>query len=113
MLHIFKRRDQPNNMTLVGGNDPVQATTAWLDRYFGMGAAVRDMVPHYDCPQEAIYLPASTYSMMGITHVQRAICIFEQDTGKPLSRHTGDEEGEFGAIKSYVLTVRSIATVGK
>ncbi|KAF8887255.1 amine oxidase catalytic domain-containing protein [Gymnopilus junonius] len=93
-----------------GGNDPVQATTAWLDRYFGMGAAVRDMVPHYDCPQEAVYLPASTYSMMGTVHVQRAICIFEQDTGKPLSRHTGDEEGEFGAVKSYVLTVRSTTT---
>ncbi|KIM38732.1 hypothetical protein M413DRAFT_447684 [Hebeloma cylindrosporum] len=94
------------------GNDPVQATTAWLDRYFGMGALVRNLIPYYDCPQEAIYLPATTYSPLGIVVVERAICIFEQDTGKPLSRHFGYEEGEFGAVKSYVLTVRSTSTVG-
>ncbi|PPR06108.1 hypothetical protein CVT26_005335 [Gymnopilus dilepis] len=90
-----------------GGSDPAQATTAWLDRYFGMGARVRNMIPHYDCPQESLYLPATTYSMLGSVHVERAICIFEQDSGKPLSRHTGDAEGEFGAVKGYVLTVRS------
>ncbi|KAF8887254.1 copper amine oxidase [Gymnopilus junonius] len=93
-----------------GGSDPAQATTAWLDRYFGMGGRVRNMIPYYDCPQESTYLPATTYSMLGSVYVERAICIFEQDTGKPLSRHTGDTEGEFGAVKSYVLTVRSIST---
>ncbi|KAJ3512039.1 hypothetical protein NLJ89_g3755 [Agrocybe chaxingu] len=94
------------------GNDPMQATTAWLDRHFGMGSMVRNMIPHYDCPQEAIYLPATTYSVLGNVHVEKAICIFEQDTGKPLTRHYGYEEGEFGAIKSYVLTIRSTTTVG-
>ncbi|KAF9535149.1 copper amine oxidase [Crepidotus variabilis] len=93
-----------------GGNDPVQATTAWLDRHFGMGSLVRDMIPHYDCPQDATYLPATTYTVIGNIHVQRAICIFEQDTGKPLSRHLGYEPGETGAIKSYVLTVRTMIT---
>ncbi|KAF8967481.1 copper amine oxidase [Flammula alnicola] len=93
-----------------GGNDPMQATTAWLDRHFGMGSLVRDMIPYYDCPQEAIYLPATTYTILGKVQVDRAICIFEQDTGKPLSRHFGYEEGEFGAVKSYVLTVRSTTT---
>lgn len=43
------------------GNDPMQATTAWLDRYFGMGMAVRDLLPHYDCPSEAVFLPAITH----------------------------------------------------
>ncbi|CAA7259438.1 unnamed protein product [Cyclocybe aegerita] len=94
------------------GNDPMQATTAWLDRHFGMGSMVRNMITHYDCPQEAIYLPATTYSILGNVHVERAICIFEQDTGKPLTRHYGYEEGEFGAVKSYVLTIRSTTTVG-
>jgi primary-amine oxidase len=91
----------------------MQASTAWLDRHFGMGQTVRDMIPYYDCPQEAIYLPASTFSVFGNIPIQRAICIFEQDTGKPLSRHFGYMEGEFGATKSYVLTIRSTTTVGK
>ncbi len=91
----------------------MQATTAWQDRYFGMGSLVRNMIPHYDCSQEAVYLPAITHTSLGNVVVERAICIFEQDTGKPLTRHFGYEEGEFGATKSYVLTVRSTTTVGK
>ncbi|KAF9035083.1 amine oxidase catalytic domain-containing protein [Hymenopellis radicata] len=93
-----------------GGNDPMQTTTAWLDRFFGMGGSVRDMLPGYDCPHEAVYLPATTFSSTGSVTRKRAICIFEQDTGKPITRHTGYMEGEFGAVKGYVLTVRSIST---
>ncbi|KAG1752406.1 copper amine oxidase [Suillus paluster] len=76
------------------------------DRYFGMGQSVRDMLPGYDCPHEAVYLPATTYS-------ERAICVFEHDSGRPLTRHLGYEENEFGAVKGYELVIRSIATVGK
>ena len=95
------------------GNDPLQASTAWLDRHFGMGRSVRDMLPGYDCPHEAVFLPATTHSGVGSVHVPRAICIFEQDSGKPITRHTGYAEGEFGAVKGYTLTIRSISTVGK
>jgi len=98
---------------LIGGNDPMQATTAWLDRYFGMGLSVRSMIPMYDCPPESVYLPASTYTASGTIRVEKAMCIFEQDTGRPLTRHFGWKKGEFGAVKSYVLTIRSISTVGK
>ncbi|KAI3611759.1 copper amine oxidase [Moniliophthora roreri] len=95
-----------------GGNDPMQSTTAWQDRYFGMGSSVRDMLPGYDCPQEAVYLPATTRNPVGSVTVEKAICIFEQDTGTPITRHTGYMNGEFGAVKGYVLVVRSIASVG-
>jgi Cu2+-containing amine oxidase len=95
------------------GNDPIQSTTAWLDRFFGMGTTVRNLLPGYDCPHEAVYLPAITHSSVGIVTSKSAICIFEQDTGRPLTRHTGDGEGEFGAVKGYVLTIRSVSTVGK
>ncbi|KAK0491590.1 copper amine oxidase [Armillaria novae-zelandiae] len=78
-----------------GGNDPMQTTTAWLDRYFGMGGSVRDMLPGYDCPHEAVYLPMTT------------------TTGRPITRHAGYMQGEFGAVKGYILTVRSISTVRK
>lgn len=91
----------------------MQTTTAWLDRYFGMGNSVRDMLPGYDCPHEAVYLPATTFASRGSIARKRAICIFEQDTGRPITRHTGYMQGEFGAVKGYVLTVRSISTVGK
>jgi primary-amine oxidase len=78
-----------------------------------MGQSVRDMLPGYDCPHEAVYLPATTYSMDGLTTRQRAICVFEHDTGRPLTRHLGYEENEFGAVKGYELVIRSISTVGK
>ncbi|KAK0447703.1 copper amine oxidase [Armillaria borealis] len=99
-------------MAQYGGNDPMQATTAWLDRYFGMGGSVRDMLPGYDCPHEAVYLPMTTYASTGSVVRKRAVCIFEQDTGRPITRHAGYMQGEFGAVKGYILTVRSIGTVG-
>ncbi|KAJ8502416.1 hypothetical protein ONZ45_g11781 [Pleurotus djamor] len=99
------------------GTNPFQATTAWLDRYFGMGQAVRPLMPSYDCPQGSAYFSANIFvpgDQGGNTVViDRAICVFEMDTSRPISRHTGYSDGEFGAVKGYVLVVRSIATVGK
>lgn len=98
---------------LVAGSDPHQASTAWLDRYFGMGALVREMIPGYDCPHESVYLPTTVHESWGSTTVQRSICIFEKDTGRPINRHRGGVDGETGAVKGYELVVRSISTVGK
>ncbi|EGO02293.1 hypothetical protein SERLA73DRAFT_86572 [Serpula lacrymans var. lacrymans S7.3] len=94
------------------GNDPFQSTTAWLDRYFGMGKSVRDLLPGYDCPDEATFLPASTFTATGTFTREKGICIFEHDTGRPLTRHLGYDEAEFGAVKGYELVIRSISTVG-
>ncbi|KAI0342901.1 amine oxidase catalytic domain-containing protein [Trametopsis cervina] len=97
-------------MAQYAGNDPLQTTTAWLDRFFGMGSAVRDMLPGYDCPYEAVYLPATTYTVLGSITRERAICVFEHDTARPITRHLGMHDGEFGAVRGYVLTVRSVST---
>ncbi|KAF8815578.1 amine oxidase catalytic domain-containing protein [Phlegmacium glaucopus] len=97
-------------MAQYAGNNPAQASTVWLDSYFGMGGSVKDLIPQYDCPAESVYLPATTFSSIGNVQRPRAICVFEQDVGRPLSRHYGYQEGETGAIKSYVLTIRSIST---
>ncbi|KZO98363.1 amine oxidase catalytic domain-containing protein [Calocera viscosa TUFC12733] len=94
------------------GGDPVQATTAWLDRYFGMGASVRDMLPGYDCPAEAQYFPATVHTALGSYTRERAVCVFELDTGTPMTRHHGYDHHEHGVVKGYALTVRSISTVG-
>ncbi|KAG1845992.1 carbohydrate phosphorylase-domain-containing protein [Suillus tomentosus] len=63
------------------GNNPYKSSTALLDPYFGMGQSVRDLLPGYDCPDEAIYLPATTFSATGMMSRKRAMCIFEQDSG--------------------------------
>lgn len=95
------------------GHDPVQSITTWMDRFFGMGMFTKDLFPNYDCPAEAVFLPATLYHpLLGPIMRERAICIFEMDTGRPLTRHYGDFPGESGAVKGYVLTVRSIATLG-
>ncbi|KAG9317752.1 copper amine oxidase [Chiua virens] len=80
------------------GNDPFQSSAAWLDRYFGMGTFV--------------YLPATTFGLTGILSRDRAICIFEHDSERPLTRHLGYDKDEFGAVKGYQLVIRSVATLG-
>ena len=71
------------------------------------------MLPGYDCPHEAAFLSATTHSATGSITRSRAICVFEHDTGRPITRHTGYMKGEFGAVKGFNLIVRSISTVGK
>ncbi|KAG7097492.1 hypothetical protein E1B28_004834 [Marasmius oreades] len=95
------------------GADPIQSSMSWQDRYWGMGQFVSNMLPGYDCPHNAVYLPATTRTPLGSTTVERAICVFEHDTERPLTRHTSYVDGEFGAVKGYVLVVRSITPVGK
>ncbi|KAE9393097.1 amine oxidase catalytic domain-containing protein [Gymnopus androsaceus JB14] len=70
--------------------------------------------PARHCPYQyiAVYLPATTHSGLGSIVRERAICVFEMDTGRPVTRHTGYMEGEFGAVKGHLLTVRSISTIG-
>ncbi|KAL4249686.1 Amine oxidase [Abortiporus biennis] len=71
------------------GNDPMQSSTAWLDRYFGMGASVRDMLPGYDCPYEATYLPATTHiSSLGVSQpleIMIIVSLFSQCNSKQSS----------------------------
>ena len=78
-----------------------------------MGHAVRDMLPRYDCPHEVVYLPATTFGLTGIISRERAICIFEHDSERPLTRHVAYYEHEFGAVKGYQLVIRSITTPGQ
>ncbi|ORY26996.1 amine oxidase catalytic domain-containing protein [Naematelia encephala] len=99
-------------MAQYSGTDPHQATTVFLDRAFGMGQSVKELMVGYDCPSEAVYLPATIHTAAGSSTRLNAICVFEKDSTKPLSRHTGWLKDEMGAIKGYELTVRSISTVG-
>ena len=62
---------------------------------------------------ESVYPPATTFSILGNIQCRHTIFIFEQDIRKLLSRHYGYQEGEMGAVKSYVLTIQNINTLGK
>ena len=98
-------------MAQYSGDDPHQASTVWLDRAFGMGGSVREVILGYDCPADAILLDATIHEQGSSTR-RNAICVFERESGRPLSRHTGREKDEMGAVKGYELVVRTISTVG-
>jgi hypothetical protein len=93
------------------GADPHQASTVWLDSAFGMGTSTRDVIEGYDCPEDALLLPAVLHEG-GSSIRRRAICVFERPSGRPLSRHTGWVKGEMGAVKGFELVVRWVSTVG-
>ncbi|KAL7423655.1 hypothetical protein Q5752_001236 [Cryptotrichosporon argae] len=98
-------------MAQYSGSDPHQASTVWLDRAFGMGGSVRPLIKGYDCPAHATLLDATVHEA-GSTTRPGAICVFEREGDRPLSRHTGYGPGEMGAVKGYELVVRSVSTVG-
>lgn len=98
-------------MAQYSGSDPHQASTVWLDRAFGMGGQVREVILGYDCPEHATLLNATVHEG-GSTLRRNAICVYERVAERPLSRHTGREKDTFGAVKGYELVVRSISTVG-
>ncbi|KAJ7212859.1 copper amine oxidase [Mycena haematopus] len=99
-------------LAVYSGSDPHQGSTVFLDGGFGMGTATRALIVGYDCPYDSLLLPGITHTSVGTLLQQDAICVFERDSGKPLSRHTGYMKGEMGAIKGYELVVRTISTVG-
>ncbi|KAJ7759342.1 amine oxidase catalytic domain-containing protein [Mycena maculata] len=99
-------------LAVYSGSDPHQGSTVFLDGGFGMGTSTRSVIVGYDCPYDALLLPGITHTEPGTMLRQDAICVFERDSGKPLSRHTGYMKGEMGAIKGYELVVRTISTVG-
>ncbi|KAJ6512626.1 amine oxidase catalytic domain-containing protein, partial [Mycena sanguinolenta] len=102
----------PQEALSVYCNNPQQGSTVFLDTVMGMGTSTRGLIVGYDCPHDSLLLPAITHSDVGTLQQQDAICVFERDSGKPLSRHTGYMKGEMGAIKGYELVVRTISTAG-
>ncbi|KAJ7767175.1 amine oxidase catalytic domain-containing protein [Mycena metata] len=99
-------------LAVYSGSNPHQGSTVFLDGGFGMGTATWGLILGYDCPYDSLLLPAITHTASGTILQQDAICVFERDSGKPLSRHTGYMTREMGAMKGYELLVRTISTVG-
>ncbi|KAG8948984.1 hypothetical protein FRC00_008384 [Tulasnella sp. 408] len=94
-----------------GGNDPIQSTTAYLDRHYGIGEETRQVLLGYDCPHGALTFNTSYYSDSTYSVNTDAVCIFEQDLGFPTSRHADTTNGWYGSTKGTALHVRTMATV--
>ncbi|KAK7191070.1 hypothetical protein DPSP01_007759 [Paraphaeosphaeria sporulosa] len=93
------------------GNNPFQAGTAYMDRFYGIGAASVRLIPGYDCPYHAAYLNGSYATTDQESYSQtNSICIFETDIGTPITRHMNPVWSQ--ATKGSKLIVRMIATVG-
>lgn len=92
------------------GQDPVQSGTAYLDSYYGFGPYAYELVNGYDCPTYSVYLN-TTFLLDETTHTHvNSICLFEQDAGYPIQRHTS---GKYASVtKNIVFHVRSVSTVG-
>jgi primary-amine oxidase len=92
------------------GNNPFQAGTAYMDRYYGIGAQVGRLIPGYDCPYHATYWSSDFTAGQTAARINNSICIFETDIGVPITRHT--DPTYMQSTKGSKLVVRQIATIG-
>lgn len=92
------------------GNDPTQSGTSYLDSFYGIGTWAFELLPGFDCPSYATFLNTSQW--MDETHRinPNSICLFEQDAGYPLARHTSLTYA--ASTKNIFFTLRNICTVG-
>ncbi|KAH8804603.1 copper amine oxidase [Xylogone sp. PMI_703] len=92
------------------GDDPIQGGLLFLDTFFGMGLRMFELVPGYDCPAYATYLPATFHKDGSPISNKNSICIFEYTADYPIQRHTSDFQVSIS--RNTYLTVRYVSTVG-
>ena len=108
-----------------GGYQPRAASTLFHDTFYSLGAEIFSLLEGFDCPFGSTFWNISFHEgNQTVTH-PKAICIFEQDPGYPLSRHRSQERprpssenteatgfDNLGVVKNAELNFRYIATVG-
>ncbi|CAL8468966.1 g8507 [Coccomyxa elongata] len=101
-----------------GGATPSQSLDQAYDTANGLGSSFHELVQGVDCPFHASYLDTAAYVDRDspLLHPQ-SICVWEQDTGRPLWRHYTQEfaaKGSFiqyGGVVDHALVIRGITTV--
>lgn len=100
------------------GYTPKAAGTTYHDTYYSLGVDMYTLVEGFDCSFGSTFLNVSYNTGNTTTVNPNAICMFEQDSGFPLSRHFyggGNSSYAFsrlGVTKGASLVVRAIATIG-
>ncbi|KAM0198542.1 hypothetical protein ACHAPI_004069 [Fusarium lateritium] len=97
-------------MAHYASQDPLHASSAYLDTSYGIGTSQWNLVDAFDCPSHSTYLNTSFY-ISETTHIHpNSLCLFEHDTEYPIQRHlTGTH---VSATKNIVFNIRSVSTVG-
>ena len=101
---------------MYSGNSPAIRFADYIDSIALIGSRARSLVSGADCPEHSTYLSALhvTEGSEDPFHVDRAFCVFEQNTGNPLRRHlagTGGKRKFYEGLMDTVLVVRTITTV--
>ena len=79
---------------------------------FGLGSLTSSLVPGIDCPQSAEFLAATLVRASGKAYRRdNAVCVFEQDSGAPLWRHSEALNGAYLGRPASELVVRSIPSI--
>ena len=71
-------------MAHYAGEDPLSVGMNWLDTLFGMGFNSYELVPGYDCPAYATYLPMSFHQGEKTITRKNSLCIFEWTASEPI-----------------------------
>ncbi|KAK1760178.1 putative copper amine oxidase [Echria macrotheca] len=99
------------------GFQPKAANTVYHDTYYSIGTYSSTLVEGYDCPFGATMLNISFPEGNGTQVHPQALCLYEADSGFPVSRHrtgSGNDYGfsRIGSVKGSALHLRHIATIG-
>ncbi|RPA84961.1 copper amine oxidase [Ascobolus immersus RN42] len=92
------------------GNDPKSSGTAFLDGYYGFGPYAYELVKGYDCPESSTFFDTVLYQNGETTTNRDSICLFEQDMGYTMQRHTTGKYA--GVTKNIGLVLRAVYTIG-
>lgn len=97
-------------MAHYAGNDPMSIGMLWLDTLFGMGVNMYSLVPGFDCPAYATYLPVSFRQGESTVTRNNSICVFEYTADHAIQRHT--TATHVSVSRNSYLVVRTVSTVG-
>jgi hypothetical protein len=71
-------------MAHYAGDDPLSVGMYWLDTLFGMGFNSYELVPGYDCPAYATYLPMTFHQGEKTVTRKNSLCVFEWTASDPI-----------------------------
>lgn len=71
-------------MAHYAGADPLSAGMYWLDTMFGMGFHSYELVPGYDCPAYATYMPMTFHQGDKTIVRPNSLCVFEWTASDPI-----------------------------